>query len=488
MLALELQLEDARSASDSAYALQLYHEDLESLQQDYFSNTNEHGNGNYTSDTHQQAPAALLRPHVPSGWHHYHWNENQFASKLTPEQSLAASMSANESLFNSNNHQTGPAANGNSNVARVTNPPDPPTEIQDCLICVQEIPVGKAVSCTGGHDYCHECMLELFRRAVATEADFPAKCCTEPLPVELIILFAPADLVRQYRAKEIEHNTTDRTYCSRPNCSAFLPSTAIRGNRAACPACGTQTCSACKGQFHNGACGRAADAAVLALGEREGWRRCPRCRTLVEQAGGCNHMSKCCIMSTIKLRLILVGCPCDAEFCYRYGSEWRTCNCEDWDPYLLEQQIRQEDNEGGRYDIDEDNHVVYFPFVDVPNPHNLDRQAPELAEAPRAPQNQVVDGQATEREQQFRQRQRERDDQEQTLLARLEVLTRPARNEPEFGRDGLRGWGVYPFRHENRARRLVEETEYVEYVRLGGYNRTSRRRARPTIVINNYVP
>jgi hypothetical protein len=30
---------------------------------------------------------------------------------------------------------------------------------------------------------------------------------------------------------------------------------------------------------------------VLALAEREGWKRCPGCRTMVELQYGCNHMT-----------------------------------------------------------------------------------------------------------------------------------------------------------------------------------------------------
>lgn len=45
---------------------------------------------------------------------------------------------------------------------------------------------------------------------------------------------------------------------------------------------------------------------VLKMGERSGWRRCYKCRTLVELAQGCTH----------------VTCRCKAQFCYVCGGIW----------------------------------------------------------------------------------------------------------------------------------------------------------------------
>ena len=46
--------------------------------------------------------------------------------------------------------------------------------------------------------------------------------------------------------------------------------------------------------------------AVLKIGERSGWRRCYKCRTLVELTYGCTHMT----------------CRCRAQFCYICGAVW----------------------------------------------------------------------------------------------------------------------------------------------------------------------
>jgi hypothetical protein len=46
--------------------------------------------------------------------------------------------------------------------------------------------------------------------------------------------------------------------------------------------------------------------AVLKIGEKSGWRRCYKCRTLVELTQGCTHMT----------------CRCKAQFCYICGAVW----------------------------------------------------------------------------------------------------------------------------------------------------------------------
>lgn len=68
---------------------------------------------------------------------------------------------------------------------------------------------------------------------------------------------------------------------------------------------------------------------VLRIGEKSGWRRCYKCRTLVELTQGCTHMT----------------CRCKAQFCYICGAIWdptigcpNICNGEE----ELERRRREE--------------------------------------------------------------------------------------------------------------------------------------------------
>jgi hypothetical protein len=74
---------------------------------------------------------------------------------------------------------------------------------------------------------------------------------------------------------------------------------------------------------------------VLKMGEKSGWRRCYKCRTLVELAQGCTHMT----------------CRCKAQFCYICGGVWDTtvgcpnfCNGEE---ELERRRIEEEERLAG---------------------------------------------------------------------------------------------------------------------------------------------
>jgi hypothetical protein len=104
-----------------------------------------------------------------------------------------------------------------------------------------------------------------------------------------------------------------RIFCPNPACGEFIPK---RGKidpkhpfEVVCRKCRTRACSTCKRAAH--AFGQDCPAdweldAVLKMGERSGWRRCYKCRTLVELTQGCSHIT----------------CRCKAQFCYICGAVW----------------------------------------------------------------------------------------------------------------------------------------------------------------------
>lgn len=104
-----------------------------------------------------------------------------------------------------------------------------------------------------------------------------------------------------------------RIFCPNPACGEFIPR---RGKidpkhpfEVVCRKCRSKACSTCKRAAH--AFGQDCPAdweldAVLQMGERSGWRRCYKCRTLVELMQGCSHIT----------------CRCKAQFCYICGAVW----------------------------------------------------------------------------------------------------------------------------------------------------------------------
>jgi len=104
-----------------------------------------------------------------------------------------------------------------------------------------------------------------------------------------------------------------RIFCPNPACGDFIPK---RGKidpkhpfEVVCRKCRTRACSICKRAAH--AVGQDCPSdweldAVLQMGENAGWRRCYKCRNLVELIQGCSHIT----------------CRCKAQFCYICGAVW----------------------------------------------------------------------------------------------------------------------------------------------------------------------
>lgn len=104
-----------------------------------------------------------------------------------------------------------------------------------------------------------------------------------------------------------------RIFCPNPACGEFIPKRKKIDPKVPfevfCRKCRTRVCSICKRLAH--AFGEDCPAdweldAVLQMGEKSGWRRCYKCRNLVELTQGCSHIT----------------CRCKAQFCYICGAIW----------------------------------------------------------------------------------------------------------------------------------------------------------------------
>lgn len=162
-----------------------------------------------------------------------------------------------------------------------------------CLACMEDVPFSETVQCPCSHEYCRACIAKLFKAAMSDESLFPPRCCGQSIPLAMNQIFLPAELVREYREKELEYSTPNRTYCHRPSCSAFIPQQSIQGDIAVCTKCRKKTCTHCKGKSHKkDHCPEdAATLDLLRIASENGWQRCYSCRTLVDLSTGCNHIS-----------------------------------------------------------------------------------------------------------------------------------------------------------------------------------------------------
>jgi hypothetical protein len=167
------------------------------------------------------------------------------------------------------------------------------------------------------HAYCQPCFERLITTAIENEAQWPPKCCLNELPPVLITKHITAPIAKQYaaRAAELGIPVDERLYCPFPNCGVFVPRRAVSAitKTARCPR-GHSTCTICRQRAHGFRVPCPEDPDLLAatqLAQQEGWRRCQRCREMIEHREACQHMT----------------CRCGAQFCYVCGAAWRTCAC-----------------------------------------------------------------------------------------------------------------------------------------------------------------
>ncbi|KAH8908226.1 hypothetical protein BR93DRAFT_877964 [Coniochaeta sp. PMI_546] len=207
-----------------------------------------------------------------------------------------------------------------------------------CICCREDFVSSSSASADGtlpcGHTYCHACLSVMIAQSTTDESKMPPRCCTQPIPGSVVRAVLARD-EQQAFLKAVQQYATPweaRVFCPNPRCGEFIPprattttATASSGARVsdqprhhhhhppptetACRACRTSVCVMCKGPGHRAGqdCPDDRDLdAVLRMGERSGWRRCYKCRTLVELTQGCTHMT----------------CRCKAQFCYICGAVW----------------------------------------------------------------------------------------------------------------------------------------------------------------------
>lgn len=151
--------------------------------------------------------------------------------------------------------------------------------------------------------------------AIGNEAQWPPKCCLNPVPFRTIAKHADPELLRRYREKEEELAIPvgERLYCGTPDCGEWVKKYDKAYKTASCSK-GHRFCVMCRGDPHpeTASCPQDKDRQMTdKLAEEEGWRRCIKCAVLVEHKEACQHMT----------------CRCGAQFCYVCGKVWRTCKC-----------------------------------------------------------------------------------------------------------------------------------------------------------------
>ena len=186
----------------------------------------------------------------------------------------------------------------------------------ECISCFEDFQPKEVIKTTC-HSYCKDCFERLVANAVENEAQWPPKCCLNEIPTKTVLKHVSGELKKKYEKcrEEFSIPVDERIYCAQPDCSMFIKKSQMQKQfrKARCSK-GHFTCLECRQLAHPDVmdCPNNADMAALQrIARQEGWKRCYRCKMLVEHKEACQHMT----------------CRCGAEFCYVCGQIWRSCSC-----------------------------------------------------------------------------------------------------------------------------------------------------------------
>lgn len=173
------------------------------------------------------------------------------------------------------------------------------TDERTCTSCLDDFNYHDTYRTACGHDWCQTCVVNRFELATKRTQMFPAECCHQPILPDNDTFIAP-ELWERYLEKKAEIDTPNPTFCSKLDCSKFVPLQSIKEGQAECT-CGRVTCVDCMAEWHTGEC--VVDPAmeqILRMSEEEKWQRCFRCRNMVDRIDGCNEMSMSSVDSLCK--------------------------------------------------------------------------------------------------------------------------------------------------------------------------------------------
>lgn len=168
-----------------------------------------------------------------------------------------------------------------------------PTNIQ-CASCDDHFSAEQVWKAPCGHHYCVPCLEFLHEACMTDETLYPPRYCQRGMPWDEVKTKINGELATSFEKKqeELDKPIGQRIYCFDAKCFVFIGAENIANDVATCPACKKTTCTMCKETaHHDGDC--PADEALdqtLTLASDRGWKRCGKCRRVIDLTFGCYHM------------------------------------------------------------------------------------------------------------------------------------------------------------------------------------------------------
>lgn len=166
-----------------------------------------------------------------------------------------------------------------------------------------------------GHANCTDCLRDLAIQAVKDETSMPPSCCAQPVPAEALQQSLDLDGQESFLKAVHQYSTPSesRIFCCSTSCGEFIPPLKRTDPNlplaVTCLKCQTKVCATCKSAAHAIGTHCPEDWELLdalKIGGQGSWRRCYRCRKLVELTDSSGPAT----------------CGCNAQFCYACGGVW----------------------------------------------------------------------------------------------------------------------------------------------------------------------
>ncbi|KAF7552088.1 hypothetical protein G7046_g7523 [Stylonectria norvegica] len=227
--------------------------------------------------------------------------------------------------------------------------PQPMEVITACICChadVKKATTLHELSC--GHTYCADCLRIVVHQAMTDESSMPPRCCAQPLPGLVIKDLMGRDGQQEFMKAVVQFSTPwqTRIFCPNAACGEFIPPhhkvDPKRPFNVTCRKCNTRVCVMCKRNAHPTGKDCPEDWELDEARKTRanaGWRRCYKCRNLVESVDGSMHMT----------------CRCKAQFCYICSGVWdATTGCPNYchGDDELERREREEEAHLAEYEAE----------------------------------------------------------------------------------------------------------------------------------------
>ncbi|KAJ5281564.1 hypothetical protein N7478_006936 [Penicillium angulare] len=162
-----------------------------------------------------------------------------------------------------------------------------------CDSCYENV---DKLACTSPceHGFCRDCARKLILGAIQEEILYPPRCCNHVISRQVISSVLSYEQLQEFNNKAVEYESKQKLYCADPVCSSFISSTDIKDEHGTCTRCHRETHIPCRSLAHPKNMDCPKDTGIqqlLKTAEKERWKRCSKCRRVVELAQGCNHIT-----------------------------------------------------------------------------------------------------------------------------------------------------------------------------------------------------